>query len=107
MAALYGVDPSWLLVTRGSDEGIDLLVTAMFDLSTDLGHMGQFDHPEVQEAVRRVERAAQAANLPMGSNALSQEMAEGLFARGYRAIAGFDVLWLRARCAEFKAWTAG
>lgn len=28
MAAYYGVDPAWLLVTRGSDEAIDLLVRA-------------------------------------------------------------------------------
>lgn len=87
-------------------DGIDLMVTAMFDLSTDLGHMGQFDHPEVQAAVEKVEKAAAAAGLPLGSNALDADMAENLFARGYRAIAGFDVLWLRAKCAEFKSWTA-
>jgi 4-hydroxy-2-oxoheptanedioate aldolase len=86
-------------------EGIDFMVTAMFDLSTDLGHMGQFDHPEVREAVSRVERAAFSAGLPLGSNALDATMAADLFARGYRGIAGFDVLWLRARCAEFKGWT--
>ncbi len=86
-------------------DGIDLMVTAMFDLSTDLGHMGQFDHPEVQSAVARVEKAAMAAGIPLGSNALNEEMAQALFARGYRAIAGFDVLWLRAKCAEFKGWT--
>lgn len=86
-------------------EGIDILVTAMFDLSTDLGHMGAFDHPEVQAAVQKIEKAAVKAGLPLGSNALNADMAADLFARGYRAIAGFDVLWLRAKCAEFKNWT--
>ena len=87
-------------------EGIALLVTAMFDLTTDLGHMGQFDHPEVQNAVARVEKAAMSAGIPLGSNALTAEMANGLFERGYRAIAGFDVLWLRAKTAELKEWVS-
>ena len=87
-------------------EGIDLLVTAMFDLSIDLGNMGQFDHPDVQAAVKRVETAAMKAGIPLGSNALNADTAHDLFARGYRAIAGFDVLWLLANCAEFKGWTA-
>lgn len=86
-------------------EGIDFLVTAMFDLSTDLGHMGQFDHPEVQQAVRRIEQAAARVGLALGGNALDAAMARDLFDRGYRAIAGFDVLWLRAKTAEFKSWT--
>lgn len=87
-------------------EGIDILVTAMFDLTTDLGHMGQFDHPEVQEAVQRIEKAAQDAGIPIGSNALDAAMAKRLFARGYRAIAGFDILWIRAKTAEFKDWVS-
>ena len=87
-------------------EGIDILVTAMFDLTTDLGHMGQFDHPVVQKAVQRIEKAAHAAGIPIGSNALDAEMAQRLFQRGYRAIAGFDILWIRAKTAEFKSWVS-
>ena len=86
-------------------EGVDILVTAMFDLTTDLGVMGQFDHPEVQAAVEKVERAAFSAGIPLGSNALDETMAKSLFERGYRAIAGFDALWIRAKTAEFRAWT--
>ena len=86
-------------------EGIDLLVTAMFDLTTDLGVMGQFDHPDVKAAVKKVEKAAFARGIPLASNALSEQMAADLFDRGYRGIAGFDVLWLKARTAEFKSWT--
>jgi 4-hydroxy-2-oxoheptanedioate aldolase len=77
----------------------------MFDLTTDLGHMGNFDHPEVIEARSRIEKAAIAANIPLCSNALSEEMARDLFERGYRGIAGFDLLWLRERTATFKSWT--
>lgn len=86
-------------------EGIDLLVTAMFDLTTDMGHMGEFDHPEVKEALRKVEAAAFKAGIPLSSNALNEEMARDLFDRGYRGLAGFDLLWLREKTMAFKSWT--
>ena len=86
-------------------EGIDLIVPALFDLSTAYGVSGQFDHPDVRDAVRKVEAAANARGLPMGSNALNREQAQALFARGYRAIAGFDILWIRNVAAEMQGWT--
>lgn len=84
--------------------GIDLLVPAQFDLSTDLGITGQFDHPDFLAALSKVEAAAQAAGIPLGNAALSAPQAEAYFARGYRVIAGFDVLWLKAKAAEAQAW---
>lgn len=84
--------------------GIDILIPAQFDLSTDLGIPGQFDHPEFQAAIARVESAANAAGLPLGNVAMAAPQAEALFARGYRMIAGFDILWLRAKAAEMAAW---
>lgn len=50
---------------------------------------------------------AVAAGLPLGGVAFSRAQAETLFARGYRIIAGFDVLWLRAQSAEMRGWAAG
>ncbi len=84
--------------------GIDLLVPAQFDLSTDLGISGQFDHPDFIAAIAKVEAAAKANNIPLGNVALGQPQAKGLFARGYRVIAGFDILWLKAKAAETQSW---
>ena len=86
-------------------EGIDLLIPAQFDLSTDLGISGQFDHPDFQAAVSKVEAAAKKAGIPLGNVALSPEQAQGLFSKGYRVIAGFDLLWLKAKTAEAQSWT--
>lgn len=85
--------------------GIDMIVPAPFDLSTELGHMGDFAHPEVQSAMSRVFDAARAQDLPVATLARSAEDAQALFAKGYRAIAGFDILWLKSRAAEISAWT--
>jgi 4-hydroxy-2-oxoheptanedioate aldolase len=104
-----------LIETRGAVEaieeicavpGIDIIVPAQFDLSTALGVSGQFDHPDFIAAVARIEHAALSAGLLLGGVAFSRAQAEALFARGYRMIAGFDVLWLRAQAAEMKGWLA-
>lgn len=84
--------------------GIDLIVPAQFDLSTSLGIPGDFSNPRFQEAVRTIEQAANAAGIPLGNAALAREQAEALFARGYRVIAGFDILSLKAKAAETKLW---
>lgn len=86
--------------------GIDLLVPAQFDLSTDLGVSGQFDHPDFITAIKKVEKAGLAAGIPLGGVALAEGQAKALFGRGYRLIAGFDLLWLKAKTAETQAWTA-
>ncbi len=84
--------------------GIDLLVPAPFDLSTSLGIPGQFDDPRFKAAVAKIEAAGKAAGLPLGGVALTEAQARGHFDRGYRIVAGFDVLWLKARAAEAQQW---
>ncbi len=84
--------------------GIDLLIPAQFDLSTDLGLMGQFDHPEFLAAVARIEAAAKKANLPLGNVALTEDRARSLFDNGYRLVGGFDALWLREKALQIRGW---
>lgn len=85
--------------------GVDLLVLAAFDLSAAFGRPGQFDHPDYVAAQARIEKAAFAAGIPLGAIALTQDQAEQAFARGYRLVSGFDLLWMRARAAELAGWT--
>jgi len=86
-------------------DGIDLIVPAQFDLSTDLGISGQFDHPDMIAAVTKVEDAAHAAGIALGLVGLSREQADAGFAKGYKVIAGFDAIWLRAAAEQATAWT--
>lgn len=85
--------------------GIDLLIPAQFDLSTDLGISGQFDHPEFVKALQTIEKAATDAGIPLGNVGLSKPQADALFSRGYRILAGFDLLWLKAAASETQSWT--
>ncbi len=84
--------------------GVDLLIVAQFDLSTELGLMGQFDHPDFIEAVQKVEKAAFGAGIPLGNAAMSEAQAADLFSRGYRLVGGFDVLWLREKALQIQSW---
>lgn len=87
--------------------GIDIVVPALFDLTTAYGVSGEFGHPEVQAAVRAIEACANEAGIPLGGVALDKAQADGLFARGYRLIAGVDVLWIRRMSAEMQGWLEG
>lgn len=84
--------------------GIDLIIPAQFDLSTSMGRPGDFKHPDYVSALTKIESAAQSAGIPLGGVALSQEAATAAFAKGYRVIAGFDTLWLKAKTAEAQDW---
>ena len=85
-------------------DGIDCMIVASFDLSTELGVAGQFEHPKFQEAVARIEAAAFKAGIPLGANGLTREQTESAMARGYRLVGGFDVLWLKQAVARSMAW---
>jgi 4-hydroxy-2-oxoheptanedioate aldolase len=85
-------------------EGVDVIIPAQFDLSTNLGLQGRFDHPDFIAALERIERAADAAGIPRGAVALNGAQAAAAFARGCRLIAGFDILWLRGIAAEAQGW---
>lgn len=88
-------------------EGVDMAVLAEFDLSTSLGIPGQFEHPDFLAARQRIEKAAHLANLPLCGVAMTKGQADALFAKGYRMVGGFDILWLRLKAAEVSAWAAG
>lgn len=87
-------------------EGIDLIIPAQFDLSTNLGLQGQFDHPDFLAALDRVETAVKAAGIPLGGVALAEPQAKALLDRGYRVITGVDALWLATATRTTQSWLA-
>lgn len=84
--------------------GIDMIVPAQFDLSSDMGLMGQFDHPQFRAAVEKVEKAARAAGIPTGQVALDAAQAEARRAEGCRVLVGFDVFHLKAAASALNGW---
>ena len=47
-------------------DGIDALFVGPYDLSASMGKIGRLQDPEVRDAISRVRRSAQAADIPLG-----------------------------------------
>ena len=63
-----------------SVEGIDGLLIGPYDLSGSLGVPGQFDHPEVQHALRRIKTVAASRRIAAGVHVISPDPQEVLAA---------------------------
>ena len=85
-------------------EGIDCVILAQFDLSTELGVSGQLEHPKMLEATKRIEEAVLKANIPLGGVGFTKEMTRARVAKGYRLLGGFDILWLKGAVAQSRSW---
>lgn len=77
-------------------EGVDMLFVGPFDLSANVGHVGEPDHPEVRAMIARVEAAAKAAGKLLGAIPTAERSTAELVAAGYDLIiVDADVLLLR------------
>jgi 4-hydroxy-2-oxoheptanedioate aldolase len=89
-------------------EGIDYMIIAQFDLSTELGVSGRFDAPILQDAVRHAERVILEAGIAMGCAAFTRDQAQASLKRGYRVlVCGFDVLMLKQQVRQAAEWPRG
>jgi len=86
-------------------DGIDCLVIAPFDLSTELGVHGRMDAPEMRDAVQHLERVILASGVPLGGAGMTREQTQEHRRRGYTLFAHhFDVLLLKQFVRESKSW---
>jgi 4-hydroxy-2-oxoheptanedioate aldolase len=86
-------------------EGVDCMIVASFDLSTELDVSGRFDHPKFLDAVARIESAAFKAGIPLGAVGFTKEQTQAALAKGYRLIGAFDILWLKNAIQQSIEWT--
>jgi 2-dehydro-3-deoxyglucarate aldolase/4-hydroxy-2-oxoheptanedioate aldolase len=64
--------------------GVDVVFIGPADLSTALGHRGDFAAPPVRAAFERVEAAAREAGVALGNISRGWEQARQLYERGYQ-----------------------
>lgn len=86
-------------------DGVDCMIIAPFDLSTDLGVSGRLDAPELLEAIEHAERVILEAGIALGGAALTREQTQAILKRGYRVLAHhFDVLMLKQFVRQTAEW---
>ena len=83
-----------------STPGIDVMFIGVNDLSFSLGVGGQWEHPTVQEAVRKVVAAGKRHNIPMGRPASSAEQVQQLMKEGFLFFQGASELGLMSAGAS-------
>jgi len=77
-------------------DGIDMLFVGPYDLSANLGHLGEPDHPEARRAIGKVEKAAKQAGRWLGTIETAERPGKALFSDGYQLVLGSaDVAMLR------------
>lgn len=76
--------------------GLDILFIGAVDLAAGLGHLDDMNHPDVQDAIRRIETRTLATGKTLGGLANAPEDATAKQARGYRLLSfGSDAMFLR------------
>lgn len=72
-----------------STPGIDGIIVGPYDLSGSLGFPGEYDHADVQEALRRLEKICLERNFPMGYHVVppNPELLKSTIEKGYKFIA--------------------
>lgn len=69
-------------------DGVDMVFIGINDLAGSIGRLEQLDHPEVDALVRQAEAGVRAAGKPLGTVPSARRDTAGLFADGYRLVAG-------------------
>ena len=70
-----------------------------------MGVPGDFDHPKFKESVRKIEESVLKSGIPLGGGPTNTESdAQELIAKGYRVIAGFDLLRLKSSVEKSISW---
>ncbi|MFO1039195.1 MAG: aldolase/citrate lyase family protein [Geminicoccaceae bacterium] len=69
-------------------EGVDMVLIGINDMAGSIGLLQQLDRPEVDTLVRQAEEGIRTAGKPLGSVPSARRDSAGLFADGYRLVAG-------------------
>lgn len=83
--------------------GLDVLFVGPADLSLSMGHAGRPEHPEVQEAIGRTFKAADAAGKEIGYFVRDAEAAKAIVARGVRMVSFSSTTVLTATFQQLVA----
>jgi 2-keto-3-deoxy-L-rhamnonate aldolase RhmA len=92
--------------------GIDVCFIGPNDLAADMGHTGDMGHAEVVAAIKKVEDAANAEGIPLGTVSRGWDFAKPLFDKGYKAVSilsdlHFMLNGARGALDQFRAHPSG
>lgn len=86
-----------------SVKGVDGCIIGPYDLSGSLGVAGQFEHPDMIDAINRVEDICKKSNFPLGFHVITPDnnLVKEKIEKGYKFIAfSLDFMFLGSKCRE-------
>ena len=84
-------------------EGVDGCIIGPYDLSGSLGIAGQFDHPDMLDAISKIEETCKKFKFPLGFHVIPPDirLVEEKIEKGYKFIAfSIDFMFLGNKCRE-------
>ncbi len=84
-------------------DGVDGCIVGPYDLSGSLGIAGQFEHPDMLDAVTQIEEACKKHKFPLGFHVIppDHKLVEEKIVKGYKFIAfSIDFMFLGNKCRE-------
>ncbi|WP_217654011.1 HpcH/HpaI aldolase/citrate lyase family protein [Variovorax sp. OV329] len=91
VAVLESIDALESVADIARTPGLDLVFIGPRDLATSMGLRGHPEHPDVQAAIAKFEKAIEGSTVILGGVATSAEQGLAMRHRGYRAlVVGFD-----------------
>jgi 2-dehydro-3-deoxyglucarate aldolase/4-hydroxy-2-oxoheptanedioate aldolase len=67
-------------------DGVNGIFIGPMDLATNMGHLGNPGHPQVQETIAQIEKKVLASQKALSTLAGNWEKAQQLFAKGYTMV---------------------
>ena len=110
IAQIEHIDAVGNLESILSVEGIDGCIIGPYDLSGSLGMPGNFDHPRVEAALRRVEEICKEKKVALGMHVIQPDyrLVVEQVSKGYIFLAfSLDILFLGTICREQMAKLKG
>jgi len=87
-------------------DGVDGSIIGPYDLSASLGHAGDFEKPDMKQALKLYEDVCRRMKKPMGAHIVEPDpkIVLNYICKGYTFLAvGFDALYLGRKCREVMA----
>lgn len=84
-------------------EGVDAFLVGPYDLTASLGYPGQFNHPAMLAALKRIKEVSKRSGVPAGFHVIQPDISflRRKIQEGYKFIGfSFDALFLGASCRE-------
>jgi 2-dehydro-3-deoxyglucarate aldolase/4-hydroxy-2-oxoheptanedioate aldolase len=96
------------LPQMASVKGVDAVFVGPSDLAASMGHIGEIEHPDVQDLIKEAATMARSIGKPIGIIGQNPEAARTFLSYGFTFVAvSSDIAMMANRASEWRALLGG